>query len=77
MSSLELSKFLGNHQMRGTKRIVFFVGGPEGHGEQLRERARLVMGLSKMTFPHEFTQVILVEQLYRAFTILKGEPYHK
>ncbi|MBI4126594.1 MAG: 23S rRNA (pseudouridine(1915)-N(3))-methyltransferase RlmH [Deltaproteobacteria bacterium] len=77
MGSLELAEFLRDHQLRGTKRIVFFIGGPEGHGERLRERARIVLGLSKMTFPHELTQAILLEQLYRAYTIIKGEPYHK
>lgn len=76
-SSEGLAKFLSDHQMRGTKRLVFFIGGPEGPGEAVRKRSNINLSLSRMTFPHELAQAILLEQLYRAFTILKGEPYHK
>jgi 23S rRNA (pseudouridine1915-N3)-methyltransferase len=77
MSSEELAKFLSEHQMRATKRLVFAIGGPDGVGDQLHKRASCTLSLSKMTFPHELAQAILFEQLYRAATILKGEPYHK
>jgi 23S rRNA (pseudouridine1915-N3)-methyltransferase len=63
--------------MRGTKRMCFVIGGPEGSGPGVRSRADRSMSLSRMTFPHEFAQAILLEQLYRAFTIIRGEPYHK
>ena len=76
-SSEELAKFISSHQMRGTKRLVFFIGGPEGAKKEARARADLSLSLSRMTFPHELTQAVLLEQLYRAYTILKGEPYHK
>jgi len=76
-SSEDLAGFLSDHQMRGTKRLCFFVGGPDGIGKEVRGRADLAVSLSCMTFPHELAQVMLLEQLYRAFTILKGEPYHK
>lgn len=76
-SSKELADFISGHQMRGTKRLVFFIGGEDGVGEDVRSKANMVLGLSRMTFPHEFTQAILLEQLYRALTIIKGEPYHK
>ncbi len=77
MSSEELADFISRHQMQGTKRMVFLIGGPEGVKRESRSRADLALSLSRMTFPHELTQAVLLEQLYRAFTILKGEPYHK
>ena len=53
------------------------IGDAEGHSEAMLERADDKISFSKMTFPHEFAQVILLEQIYRAFTIIKGEKYHK
>lgn len=77
MSSVEFSKWIEEHQMRGTKRLIFVVGGPEGHSDKMKQRAALLLSFSKMTLPHEFCCVVMLEQLYRAFTLLKGEPYHK
>jgi len=77
MSSEELADFISRRQMQGTKRMVFLIGGPEGVKRESRSRADLTLSLSRMTFPHELTQAVLLEQLYRAFTILKGGPYHK
>lgn len=76
-SSDELAEFISGHQMRGTKRLLFFIGGPEGVKKEARARADHSLSLSRMTFPHELAQALLLEQLYRAYTILKGEPYHK
>lgn len=76
-SSAELAGFLAEHQMRGTKRLVFFIGGEEGTGEAVKKRAELFLGLSRMTLPHEMAQLILAEQLYRACSISRGEPYHR
>ena len=76
-TSTELAALISKHQMQGTKRVVFFIGGQDGVGSGIRKRANLVLGLSNMTFPHELVQVILTEQIYRALTILKGEPYHR
>lgn len=76
-SSVELADFIQTHQMRAAKRIVLFIGGENGVGKEILERANLVLSLSKMTFPHELVQVILTEQLYRACSIIKGEPYHR
>jgi 23S rRNA (pseudouridine1915-N3)-methyltransferase len=76
-SSEDFAKFIADHQMRGTKRLLFFIGGPDGPGAEVRSRADAMLSLSRMTFPHEIAQAMLLEQLYRAFTILKGEPYHK
>lgn len=76
-SSEELAKFISGHQMRGTKRLVFSIGGPEGPKREIRARADHTLSLSRMTFPHELAQALLLEQLYRAYTIIKGGPYHK
>ena len=62
-------------QMQG-KRLVFIVGGPWGFSDEVYSIAELKISLSRMTFPHQLVRLIFVEQLYRAFTIIKGEPYH-
>jgi len=77
LGSEELARFISGHQMRGTKRLVFVIGGPEGPKKETRARADHALSLSRMTFPHELAQAMLLEQLYRAYTIIKGEPYHK
>ncbi len=59
-----------------SKRIVFVVGGPYGFSEAVRKRADALISLSQMTFPHELVRLFFTEQLYRAMTILRGEPYH-
>lgn len=77
LTSKELANFIANHQNKGTKRMAFYVGGPEGVDQEVRKRADFRLSLSRMTFPHEMIQAILLEQLYRGCSILKGEPYHK
>lgn len=75
-TSRELSVMLSKRMLSGIKRLVLVVGGPYGFSEAVYNRADGKISLSKLTFPHELARMILVEQLYRAFTILKGEPYH-
>jgi 23S rRNA (pseudouridine1915-N3)-methyltransferase len=58
------------------KRIVYIIGGPWGFSEEVFCRADFKMSLSKLTFPHELVRLLFLEQLYRIFTIIKGEPYH-
>jgi 23S rRNA (pseudouridine1915-N3)-methyltransferase len=58
------------------KRIVFVIGGPWGFSESVYCRADFKMSLSKMTFPHQLVRLLFLEQLYRIFTVIKGEPYH-
>jgi 23S rRNA (pseudouridine1915-N3)-methyltransferase len=58
------------------KRIVFVIGGPWGFAKPVYDRADYKMSLSKMTFPHQLVRLLFLEQLYRVFTIVKGEPYH-
>lgn len=57
--------------------LLFVIGGDEGLHESVRQSAHLVLSLSRMTLPHRLARVVLLEQLYRAFTLLRGEPYHK
>ncbi|MCU1283859.1 MAG: hypothetical protein JWO13_209 [Acidobacteriales bacterium] len=77
LSSEELAQFVDDHQSRGTQQLLFAVGGPDGFSPEARKAASFQLSLGKMTLPHELARVILLEQLYRAFTILKGHPYHK
>ena len=60
-----------------TAQMTFCIGGDEGHDPALREKARRVWSLSKLTLPHRIARVVVLEQLYRAFEIIRGGPYHK
>lgn len=75
LSSEELAEFLEREQVNAIP-LVFAVGGSDGFSEEARRRAGFTLSLGKMTLPHELARVVLVEQLYRAFTILKNHPYH-
>lgn len=77
MTSIELSDFIGRKQRGGTKRLAFVIGGFAGVDQNLRDRADTLLSLSRFTLTHEMARVILTEQIYRAFTILAGFPYHK
>jgi 23S rRNA (pseudouridine1915-N3)-methyltransferase len=74
-SSEELAEFLEREQMNATP-LVFAIGGSDGFSDEARRQAVFTLSLGKMTLPHELARVVLVEQLYRAFTILKRHPYH-
>lgn len=76
LSSEELAKFLGDNQDRNPLPLLFAVGAADGFTDQARQAATLVLSLGKMTLAHELARVVVLEQLYRAFTILKGHPYH-
>jgi 23S rRNA (pseudouridine1915-N3)-methyltransferase len=76
LSSEQLAEFLRQHQDRGTQSLLFAVGGPDGFSDAARAAASFQLSLGKMTLPHELARVVLLEQLYRGFTILKGHPYH-
>lgn len=75
-TSMEYSQWLQRRMASGSKRLVFVVGGPYGFSPEVYDRANEKISLSKMTFPHELVRLVFVEQLYRAFTILRHEPYH-
>ena len=74
--TVEFAEWLGNRLMMPNKRIMFVIGGPWGFPEELNKIADMKISLSKMTFPHQLVRLLFIEQLYRAFTIIKGEPYH-
>jgi 23S rRNA (pseudouridine1915-N3)-methyltransferase len=75
-SSEEFAEFLENHQDRNPQPLVLAIGPADGFSEAARKPASSILSLGKMTLPHELARVVLLEQVYRAFTILKGHPYH-
>lgn len=75
-NSIGFSEFIQQQMNSGIKNVVFVVGGPYGFSEEIYKRANGKVSLSKMTFSHQMVRLFFVEQLYRAFTILKNEPYH-
>lgn len=75
-SSVDFSKFIEKQMISGLKNLVFIVGGPYGFSKQLYEKSSIKISLSQMTFSHQMVRLIFVEQLYRAMSIIKGEPYH-
>ena len=76
LRSIEFADLLQKRMSAGTKRLVFVIGGPYGFSDAVYQRANSKLSLSKMTFSHQIVRAIFTEQLYRAFTIIKGEPYH-
>ena len=76
LSSEELAKFIEDHLQRGSSVLMFAIGPADGFSDEARSGANLVLSLGKMTLSHEIARIVLLEQLYRAFTILKGHPYH-
>lgn len=75
-TSRGFSEFIQKGMLSGKKRMVFVVGGPYGFSSDVYARADSKLSFSKMTFSHEMIRLFFTEQLYRAMTILKGEPYH-
>lgn len=76
MTSIEFAALLQQKMNAGIKNLVFAVGGPYGFHESIVKQSNLKISLSPMTFPHQLVRLIFAEQLYRAFTILRNEPYH-
>ena len=74
--SIEFASMIEEKLSRGNRDIVFVIGGAYGFSQEVYDRANGKMSLSKMTFSHQMVRTIFVEQLYRAFTIMRGEPYH-
>lgn len=75
-SSVNFANWLSQKQMQHTGTFVFIIGGAYGISSAVYERAQFKLSLSEMTFSHQMVRMIFLEQLYRAFSILKGEPYH-
>lgn len=76
LASHEIADFLDHHQSQGTQQLLFAVGPADGWSDVMRAAARSIVSLGKITLPHELARVVLLEQLYRGFAILKGHPYH-
>lgn len=74
--SIEFAQYLEKSLHRSTRRIVFLIGGPYGFSERIYQRAQDKLSLSKLTFSHQMVRLFFTEQVYRAMTILRGEPYH-
>lgn len=77
ISSRGLARYLGELRTYGRGGVAFLVGGPRGLSEEVLGRSRRRLSLSPMTFPHVVARLMLTEQIYRAGTIIRGEPYHK
>ena len=76
MSSEELARAIADLTLSGQSKLTFIIGGAFGISQSLREAAAMCISLSKMTFTHQMTRLILLEQIYRTFKINRGEPYH-
>jgi 23S rRNA (pseudouridine1915-N3)-methyltransferase len=76
LSSVAFSQYLNKQMIGSVQNLVFIIGGPYGFDESIYKRANSSISLSEMTFSHQMVRLFFVEQLYRAFTILKNEPYH-
>jgi 23S rRNA (pseudouridine1915-N3)-methyltransferase len=77
LTSEEFSKFIEQNGVIGNSNIVFLIGGSLGLSDEVKKRANYKLCFSKMTFPHQLFRVMLLEQIYRGFRIMKNEPYHK
>lgn len=77
LSSEELSKEIENTGIGGTGTVVFIIGGSHGLSEKVKQKAKIRLSMSPMTFPHQLARVMLLEQIYRAFMISSGGKYHK
>jgi len=76
LNSVDFSQFLTKKSLQNVKSLVFLIGGPYGFDEIIYKRANYKLSLSPMTFSHQMVRLFFVEQLYRAYTIMKGEKYH-
>jgi len=77
LGSRAFAEFLRSHRDAGCPQLAFAIGGPDGHGPEIRRKAANVLSLGAMTLPHGLARIILLEQIYRAVTILGGHPYHR
>jgi 23S rRNA (pseudouridine1915-N3)-methyltransferase len=76
LTSEEIANFLEYHQSHATQELLFAIGPADGWSDVTRAAAQAILSFGKITLPHELARVVLLEQLYRGFTILKGHPYH-
>jgi len=77
ISSQEFSQLLSNYAINGNSNIAFIIGGANGLSQEILQKANFKLSFGKMTFPHMMVRIMLIEQIYRAKTIMDGHPYHK
>lgn len=77
LRSVEMAGWIKQAEISSRKRVCLVIGGADGHSPSMREKADECWSLSKLTFQHDIALVVLVEQIYRAYSILRGEPYHR
>jgi 23S rRNA (pseudouridine1915-N3)-methyltransferase len=77
LSSEELAGKIDKLGVQGTSHIIFIIGGSIGLGQEVLQKSNFALSFSKMTFPHQLMRVVLLEQIYRSYRIINGEPYHK
>jgi 23S rRNA (pseudouridine1915-N3)-methyltransferase len=75
-SSPGFAGWIEKRMLSGTRQVIFVIGGPYGFSDSVYKRADSKLSLSRLTFPHQLVRLLFIEQLYRAMTIIKGEPYH-
>lgn len=76
-TSINFARFIEKHQTLSTKELAFIIGGHFGLSDEVKQKSDLIMSLSSLTFTHDMARLILVEQLYRAYTIINNHPYQK
>lgn len=76
LSSVDFAQLIEKRQIAGTRKLSFVIGGPYGFSRDVYAKANAKLSLSAMTFSHQMVRLLFIEQLYRAFTIINGEPYH-
>lgn len=76
LSSVDFAQLIEKRQVAGTRKLSFVIGGPYGFSKEAYTKANAKLSLSAMTFSHQMVRLLFIEQLYRAFTIINGEPYH-
>jgi 23S rRNA (pseudouridine1915-N3)-methyltransferase len=77
LASTEIARFIQRHVEDGTGDLVFLIGGPDGHHDTMRQRADTMLSFGSMTWPHRLVRIMLLEQVYRALTIMLRHPYHR
>lgn len=77
LSSMEFARWIEKQELNGRKRVSFLIGGADGHSPEVREAADELWALSTMTLQHEMALVVLLEQIYRGYSIMRGTPYHR
>jgi 23S rRNA (pseudouridine1915-N3)-methyltransferase len=77
LSSAEFAALITRHRDGGMRAVAIAIGGADGHGEESRHKAQMVISFGAMTLPHQIARILIAEQLYRAATIISGHPYHR